>query len=74
MASRLHPFWEWIAWSVLGTDAFDRPSLFLVFCLGRMSCLAIGPWIVFGGPKNGLGASLRISPMLCNYIKFQDCK
>ena len=46
-------------------------SLSLVFCLGRMPCLVLEPWIGFGGPSERLGASLRISLMLCNYIKFQ---
>ena len=49
-------------------------SLSLVFCLGRMPCLVLEPWIGFVGPVEGPGASLRISLMLCNYIKFQNCK
>ena len=31
-------------------------------------------WIGLSGPGEGLGASLIISLMLCNYIKFQNCK
>ena len=49
-------------------------SLSLVFCLGRMPCLVLEPCIGFGGPGEGLGSSLRISLVLCNYIKFQNCK
>ena len=31
-------------------------------------------WISLSGPREGLGASLIISLMLCNYIKFQNCR
>ena len=49
-------------------------SLSLVFCLGRMPCLVLELWIDLGGLGEGLGASLRISLMLCHNIKFQNSK
>ena len=48
-------------------------SLPLAFCLSRMPCLGLGLWINFGSPGERLGASLRTSLMLCNYIKCQNC-
>ena len=57
-----------------GRMRFAGSSLSLVFCLGRMPCPVLEPWIGFGGPEAGLAVSLRISLMLCNYIKFQNCK
>ena len=58
----------------LGQMRLAGSSLSLVFCLGRIPCLGLGPWISFGSPGEELGASLRISLMLCNYIKFKNCQ
>ena len=49
-------------------------SLSLVVCLGQSAMSGAWPWIGLGGPGEGLGASLIISLMLCNYIKFQSCR
>ena len=42
LACQMHPFWVWIAWSVLGADALSGSSLSRVFCLGRVPCLVLG--------------------------------
>ena len=41
---------------------------------GQSAMSGAWPWIGLGGPEEGLGASLIISLMLCNYITFQNCR
>ena len=41
VACQMHPFRVWIAWSVLGVDAFGW-LLSVVFRLGRVPCLVLG--------------------------------
>ena len=41
---------------------------------GQSAVFGAWPWIGLSGPGEGLGASLIISLMLCNYIKFQNCR
>ena len=73
MTCWINPFWGSIAWSVLRADTFGW-YLSLVFCMGRMPCLVLEPWIGFSGPGKEFRTSLRISLMLYNYIKFQNWK
>ena len=49
-------------------------SLSLIFCLARMPCLVLEPWIGLGSRGEGLGVGLRIFLMLCHNIKFQNFK
>ena len=44
-----------------GPMCLTGSSISLVFFLGRMPCMMLGPWLGFGGPEEGLEASLRIS-------------
>ena len=71
---QMHPFWVWIAWSVLGADAFGWFLSFPGLLSGQSAMSGAWPWIGLGGPGEGLGASLISSLMLCNYIKFQNCR
>ena len=41
---------------------------------GQSALFGAWLWIGLSGPGEGLGASLIISLMLCNYIKFQNCR
>ena len=41
---------------------------------GQSAVFGAWPWIGLICPGEGLGASLIISLMLCNYIKFQNCR
>ena len=74
VACQMHPFWVWIAWSVLGADAFGWLRSFHGLLSGQIAMSGAWPWIGFDGPGEGLRASLIISLMLCNYIKFQNCR
>ena len=62
------------SWSVLGADAFGWFLSFLGLLSGQSTMSGAWPWIGRGGPGEGLGASLIIAIMLCNYIKFQNCR
>ena len=42
VACQMHPFRVWIAWSVLGVDAFGWLPLSVVFRMGRVPCLVLG--------------------------------
>ena len=42
------------------------------FPSGQSAVFGVWPWIGLSGPGEGLGASLIISLMLCNYI--QNCR
>ena len=66
--------WVWIAWSVLRADAFRWLLSFHGLPSGQSAISGAWPWISLSGPGEGLGASLIISLMLCNYIKFQNCR
>ena len=44
------------------------------FPSGQCAVFGAWPWIGRSGPREGLRASLIISLMLCNYIKFQNCR
>ena len=72
VACQMHLFWVWIAWSVLGADAFGWFLSFPGLLSGQSAMSGAWPWIGLSGPGEGLGASLIISLMLCNYIKFQN--
>ena len=69
VACQMHPFRVWIAWSVLGciwlAPLRGLPS-------GQSAVSGAWPCIGLSGPGEELGASLIISLMLCNYIKFQN--
>ena len=41
---------------------------------GQSAMPGAWPWIGLSDPGEGLGASLIISLMFCNYIKFQNCR
>ena len=41
---------------------------------GQSAVFGAWPWISLSGPGEGLRASLIISLMLCNCIKFQNCR
>ena len=41
---------------------------------GQSAVFGAWPWIGLSAPGEGLGASLIFSLMLCNYIKFQNCR
>ena len=71
VACQMHLFWVWIAWSVLGTDAFGWFLSFPGLLSGQSAMSGAWPWIDLGGPGEGLRTSLIISLMLCNSIKFQ---
>ena len=71
---KMHPFWAWIAWAVLGADGFGWFLSFPGLLSGQSAMSGAWPWISLGGPGEGLGASLIISLMLCNYITFQNCR
>ena len=66
VACQMHPFWVWIAWSVLRANAFGWLLSFLGLLSGQSAISGAWPWISLGGPREGLGASLIISLMLCN--------
>ena len=74
MACQMHPFSVWITWSVLGADAFGWFLSFPGLLSWQSAMSGAWPWISLGGPGKGLGASLMVSLMLCNYIKFQNCR
>ena len=48
--------------------------LFTELKLSKSAVFGAWPWIGLSGPGEGLGERLIISLMLCNYIKFQNCR
>ena len=63
-----------IAWSVLGADSFGWFLSFPGLLSGQSAMSGSWPWIGLGGPGEGLEASVIISLMLCNNIKFQNSR
>ena len=51
-------------------DAFGWFLSFPGLLSGQSAVSGAWPWIGLNGPGEGLGASLIISLMLCNYLKF----
>ena len=74
VACQMHPFWVWITWFVLGADPFGWLLSFHGLLSGQSAMSGAWPWIGLGGPGEGLGASLIIFLMVCNYIKLQNCR